>query len=257
MGQRFEIVVYSHSRLATFTQCPLKYRFRYIDEIPTQREGIEAFLGKRVHEALEKLYRDLRDGRLNQSDELKDFYASRWGEERHQGVYVARSGETVDDYFTYGLECIDNFYRENYPFNQNRTEALEERVEFNLDPSGWRRFQGYIDRVASRPDGTYEIHDYKTSRSRSSPSISELRQLSLYQVGVESLHPEVTKVELVSHFLCSGEMFRRQQSHADLLQIVQEARQLIDEIESERTFRANVTPLCNWCEFQEICPEWS
>lgn len=257
MGQRFEIVVYSHSRLATFTQCPLKYRFRYLDDIPTQREGIEAFVGKRVHNVLEKLYRDLWVGRLNRRDELKDFYATRWDEEWHQHVHVARTGETVDDYFAYGLDCIDNFYRKNYPFKQSRTVALEERVEFNLDRSGWRRFGGYVDRVASRPDRTYEIHDYKTSRSRRSPGTSELRQLSLYQVGVQSMHPEVTEVELVSHFLCSGEVFRRQQTHTDLVQIVQDAHRVIDDIESERSFRANVTPLCNWCEFQEICPACS
>ncbi|HXC47496.1 MAG TPA: PD-(D/E)XK nuclease family protein [Candidatus Sulfotelmatobacter sp.] len=257
VGQHLEIVTYSHSRLATFTQCALKYRFRYVDDIPTQRESIEAFAGKRVHNVIEKLYRDLWDGRLNRNDELRDFYAFRWEEEWHQHVHVARAGETVDDHFSYGLDCIDNFYRENHPFNQSRTVMLEEKVEFNLDPGGWRRFQGYIDRVASRPDGTYEIHDYKTSRSRRSPGTSELRQLSMYQVGVQSMHPEVRNVELVSHFLCTGEVFRRQQAQTDLVKIVQDAHQLIDDIESERWFRANVTPLCNWCEFQEVCPACS
>jgi putative RecB family exonuclease len=235
----------------------LKFRFRYLDDIQTQRESIEAFVGKRVHNVLEKLYRDLWAGRLSRFDELKDFYAFRWDEEWHQQIHVARTDETVDDYFAYGLDCIDNFYRRNYPFKQSITVALEERVEFKLDPYGWRRFQGYIDRVASRSDGTYEIHDYKTSRTRRTPGISELRQLSLYQVGVQSMHPEVTKVELVSHFLCSGEAFRQQQTHTDLVQIVQDANRVIDDIESEEEFRANVTPLCKWCEFQEICPEWS
>ena len=47
--------MYSHSRLETFEQCPQKYKFRYIDNIRTETEGIEAFVGKRVHEALEKL----------------------------------------------------------------------------------------------------------------------------------------------------------------------------------------------------------
>ncbi len=254
MRQRSEIVVYSHTRLESFRKCPLQYRFKYLDKIPAQREGIEAFVGNRVHNVLEKLYGDLWDGILNRLDELKDFYSSRWDEEWHERVHVARAGETVDDYFDYGLQCIDNFYRENYPFNQRQTVALEERVEFNLDPGGWRRFQGYIDRVARCPDGSCEIHDYKTSRSRRSPGMSELRQLSLYQIGVQSMHPEVTSVELVSHFLCSGEVFRQHQTHTDLVQIVQDAHRVIDDIESEEEFGANVTPLCNWCEFQEICP---
>jgi hypothetical protein len=227
----------------------LKYKFKYLDHIPPQREGIELFLGNRVHNVLEKVYRNLWTGRVNRLDELKEFYAFRWNEEWHQQIHVARTGETVDDYFAYGLDCIDNFYRENYPFKQSRTVGLEEKVEFNLDSGGSRRFQGYIDRRASRPDGTCEIHDYKTSRSRRSPGRSELIQLSLYQVGVQSMYPEVKKVELVSHFLCSGEAFRQQQSHSDLVQVVQDAHRVIDDIESEEYFSAKVTPLCNWCEF--------
>lgn len=245
---------YSHSRLKTFTQCALKYKFKYIDEIETQRENIEGFVGNRVHDALEKLFRDLWDGRLNSSGELKDFYAARWTETWHESVHIARPREMADDFLSYGLECIDNFYDRNYPFTQGRTVALEERIEFNLDQSGSRRFQGYIDRVASRPDGTYEIHDYKTSRSRGAPDTSDLRQLSLYQVGLQSMRPTVTKVELVSQFLRSGEVFRCRQTRADLVRIVQDAQGVIDDIESEGRFRANVTPLCDWCEFQEICP---
>jgi len=71
------------------------------------------------------------------------------------------------------------------------------------------------------------------------------------------MYPEVKKVELVSHFLCSGEAFRQQHSHSDLVQVVQDAHRVIDDIESEECFSAKVTPLCNWCEFQEICPEWN
>jgi putative RecB family exonuclease len=255
--QRSAMKFYSHTRLKTFMQCPLKYKFAYVDEEPPRSEGVEGFVGNRVHEALEKLYRDLWDRRwLNRPDELKDFYALRWNEKWHHDVRVVRRGETPDDYFSYGMECIDNFYRENFPFEESRTVALEERIEFAFDWSGQRRFQGYADRVASRPDGTYEIHDYKTSRSRKTPGESELRQLSLYQVGLQSMHPEVTQVELVAHFLSTGETFRQRQSRTDLVQIIQDANRVIDGIESERRFPANVTPLCDWCEFQEICPAW-
>ena len=46
---------YSHSKMSTFRQCPLKYRFGYIDRIKKEEEGIEAFTGSCVHEALEEL----------------------------------------------------------------------------------------------------------------------------------------------------------------------------------------------------------
>ena len=36
--------VYSHSRLESFENCPLKYKFRYIDGIKKAEQGVEAFL---------------------------------------------------------------------------------------------------------------------------------------------------------------------------------------------------------------------
>lgn len=48
--------IYSHSRLSTFEQCPNKYKLHYIDKVETEAEqSIEAFLGSRAHETLEKL----------------------------------------------------------------------------------------------------------------------------------------------------------------------------------------------------------
>ncbi len=48
--------IYSHSRLSSFEDCPQKFQYRYVLKIPVDSEGIEAFVGKRVHEILERLY---------------------------------------------------------------------------------------------------------------------------------------------------------------------------------------------------------
>ena len=56
--------VYSHSRLSSFDNCPKQFHFRYVLKIPSETESIEAFLGKRVHEVLERLYVFVRDGRV-------------------------------------------------------------------------------------------------------------------------------------------------------------------------------------------------
>ena len=49
--------IYSHSRLASFENCPKQFEFRYIQKRPRETESIEAFVGKRVHEVLERLYK--------------------------------------------------------------------------------------------------------------------------------------------------------------------------------------------------------
>lgn len=37
--------IYSHSRLGSFENCRLSYKYRYIDRIRKEGEGVEAFLG--------------------------------------------------------------------------------------------------------------------------------------------------------------------------------------------------------------------
>jgi len=63
---------YSHSKLSTYENCPRQYKLRYIDRIkpPEEEEGIEAFLGSRVHEALEKLYKELILTKINALEDL-------------------------------------------------------------------------------------------------------------------------------------------------------------------------------------------
>lgn len=49
------MTVYSHSRLSCFEQCPQKFKLQYIDKVETEvEESVEAFLGSRTHETLEK-----------------------------------------------------------------------------------------------------------------------------------------------------------------------------------------------------------
>ena len=47
---------YSYSAMQSFQKCPAQFQFRYIDRIFKKDEGIEAFMGKRVHETIENLY---------------------------------------------------------------------------------------------------------------------------------------------------------------------------------------------------------
>lgn len=52
-------MLYSHSRLETFENCPLKFKYQYVEKVDVpRRDSIEAFLGSRVHETLEALYKN-------------------------------------------------------------------------------------------------------------------------------------------------------------------------------------------------------
>jgi putative RecB family exonuclease len=256
------IPTYSHSKLETFRQCPLKFKFRYIDCLETGIVGVEAFMGSRVHEMLQKLYEDFEADKALELRQLLEFYESSWREKWHDRVRIVKRDRTERQYLESGAQCIRNYYGKYRPFNQSKTVALEQKVVFNLDNEGQRQFQGYVDRISSLPDGTFEIHDYKTSRYI--PALRELSdaihkdgvQLSLYQIAVSLEHHEAKSVDLVWHYLSRGVNYRVRRKESDLVRILQSTTQLIERIESERHFRANKSQLCDWCEFRQTCPVW-
>ena len=48
-------IVYSQSRLSSFDDCKLKYKYSYIDCVESELDTIEAFRGSVAHKVLEDL----------------------------------------------------------------------------------------------------------------------------------------------------------------------------------------------------------
>jgi hypothetical protein len=83
---------YSHSRLETYGNCPRLYKLQYIDKVEVgEVESVEAFLGGRVHEALEKLYKDVRMMCLPTCEEVLAHYDKIWDENWHEGVNIVKT----------------------------------------------------------------------------------------------------------------------------------------------------------------------
>lgn len=176
------MTVYSHSRLSTYENCPLQYRLRYIDKvIIDEAETIEAFMGSRVHEVLEKLYRDMRLSRTNSIDDLLSFYNDNWQKYYSEEVRVIKEGYTPENYKDTGAKCIREYYARYQPFDDGKMLGLEQMIYFDI---GGYKLRGFIDRLSSRKEGTYEIHDYKTSQHLPVQlHFDSDRQLALYQLG--------------------------------------------------------------------------
>ena len=123
------VSVYSHSRLSTFEKCPLQYRFRYIDRIKRDVTGIEAFMGNRVHEILEHLYRELAEGRCPPLEDLVRLYHESWDAGFSQRIRIVKKEFTPEHYRRIGERCITNYYGSHEPFDGEVTIGLEERVQ--------------------------------------------------------------------------------------------------------------------------------
>jgi putative RecB family exonuclease len=249
------MATYSHSRLSCFEQCPLKFKFSYIDKIKTEiEETIEGFLGSRVHEALEKLYKDLRFQRLNSLKELLAFYNASWLKNWNDAIVIVRKEYDKENYRKMGEKFISDYYERYKPFEQTRTIALETQRTVDLNEE--YKIHIRIDRLALAGN-VYEIHDYKTSNTL--PCQEELdddRQLAVYAYGIKKMYPDASKVRLIWHFLAFDKEMSSERTPEQLEELRNEVIGLIKRIEAETSFQPRASGLCNWCEFQMMCPEW-
>lgn len=245
-------MIYSYSAISSFENCPLKFKYAYIDKIEPLRRNIEAFMGNRVHEALEKLYRDKLYEKVCSLAELLNFYNERWEKEIGSHVFVAKDEYNVENYRKMGERYLIDYYNTYKPFDEGRIIALEKRVFFPLNEKYW--VSGIIDRI-TEVDGIYEVHDYKTSLYL--PTKKEIEndcQLALYALALDYLYG-IKEVELVWHFLAFNKEIRlKKKSYEDA------RRELIKKIErieyaiKNNEFPANESSLCKYCEYQPICP---
>ena len=248
------MTIYSHSRLETFKSCPLKYKFNYIDKIKREGEGIEAFLGSRFHKVMEKIYKDL-PFRKYSLGELLDFYEDDWNKKYHDKIIIADKERKARDYKEIGKKYIEDYYKRYDPFNQGKVLGIERLVFINLDDQGEYLLRGYIDRIDQVKDRTYEIHDYKTSKSLPEQSkMDEDRQLTLYQIGIQKMWNDVHEVELVWHYVAFDKEIRSKRTEEELAELKKDTICLIKKIEAAREFLPNESMLCGWCYYQDICP---
>lgn len=254
------MTIYSHSRLGTYEACRRHYWYAYVGKPEIEDvDTVEAFVGSRAHEALEELYERAMGGQVMARDDLLAWYEQQWDRNWHDGVRVVSETFRADDYRQVGRESLKTYYDRYHPFDQSRTLRLEDQVFITLDEDGRYRLRGYMDRLDQRSDGAYEIHDYKTSRwLPTQGQANEDRQLALYQIGVQGMWDDVARVDLVWHYLRFDKEIRSRRTAEQLGAVKAGCIALIDKIESrgekEANFPTDKSRLCDWCDYQELCP---
>ena len=248
--------LYSHSRLSSFENCRKQFEFRYILKIPSESESIEAFVGKRVHEILERLYLFVGRGQIPGVEKVIDRYQKLW-EETYDGerVRIVREGTPLSFYRNLGEHCLRGYYARHYPFDEDETLGIEKRVVFPLDDAGEYRMQGIIDRISRARDGTIEVHDYKTgARVPSQKMLDQDRQLALYQIGLAGEYGEDVPFRLVWHYVAKNQTRTSTRTPEDLAALRASTIERIDEIQQATEFPPRKIALCNWCEYKVRCP---
>ena len=266
---------FSYSSLQSYQKCPAQFQFRYIEKIFKNDEGIEAFMGKRVHETIEYIYNQKKLGLNLSIDKIIEYHHSLWENKWHGRVAIVNRNILPVDrekniplwkkyaafYFRTGEKCLTKFYSLNQPFDEN-VYANEYKMDFLIGNNSDYRIKGIVDRLDVDENGNWIIHDYKTGkRPYNQKEADQDMQLGLYQIGLEKTKKNINDVLLVWHFLQQSKeniLVYSRRSKSDLEKIIKKIISLIDEIRlkliKNEKFVAKKSILCNWCYYWQECP---
>ncbi len=265
------MTIYSYSRINTYFTCPAQFQYRYILKLPSPvAEGVELFLGSRFHETMEYLYNQVPQ-RVPTVNELMDYFKKHWANQYQEAVEkqkqkkfenplrIVNEGQTVEDYFQKGQLYLENYYHQYHPFDQDKTEAIEMKVAFDLDNQKQYRMQGYIDRLGRDDEGVLWIHDYKTSsRKLSEEDVKNEDQLALYQIGL-SQHPRYGAKEIIKyiwHFVAfEKDQVVGERNAKEIDWLKQKYISKIKTIEKAEDYPTKTSALCGWCEYLTLCAD--
>jgi putative RecB family exonuclease len=253
------MAVYSHSKLSTFEQCPLKYKLRYLDKIvPEIEKTIESHLGSVVHDTLEWIYNSVKENPENPPtlDEIIHHYINIWQKELTDDTLIVKKQFTQKDYLNKGIQFLADYFQKYYPFKDGTIEC-EKEITIELDKN--TSIRGFVDRlVYDIEKGHYEIHDYKTSNTLpTQEKMDEDRQLALYSIAIKEMYGQDKEVVLVWHYLAYNHKIVSRRTQEQLEKLKEETKKLIQEIEQTKEFISNKSMLCEWCEYKSLCPEWN
>jgi putative RecB family exonuclease len=152
-------------------------------------------------------------------------------------------------YRDHGREVLAQYHREAAPAYRIPA-ALEFR--FTIDVEGVQ-LSGVIDRMDRIPGGGYEIIDYKTNR-RLPPQarIDSDLQLSIYHLAAKEvwgIEPE----RLTLLYLLPGQRMTTHRAAADVDVLRRRIATVAERIAAGK-FEPRQNPLCDWCEYQSLCP---
>ena len=273
----------SYSQLSMFSECPLHWKLKYIDDLAIQEPSIHLLFGTAMHEViqtwLEVMYHDSvkNANKLNLEQRLHDKMMEQFKIDREAYGKNPCSLEELREFFQDGVDILDfvKKRRADY-FSKRGYKLIGCEVPINVDLKKNIKMVGYLDIVIlDEYHNTLKIYDIKTStrgwNKWMKKDENKTQQLLLYKQFYSKMynHP-IDKIEveyfIVKRKLWEEAMFpqKRVQKFSpasgtvSMNKVAKRLDTFIDlafDDKGERTSENIVaTPskkACRWCEFNQ------
>ncbi len=244
----------SPSRVESFLSCPLAFRFSSIEKLP-DLPTVASTRGSLVHRALELLFvRPAPDRTPAALDRAVDTAIDEYRSSPDfvlLGLDAARTAQ-------FDREC--RTLATNYLEMEDPTKIREIGLELKLEaPVGDLTLRGIIDRLELDHAGELVVTDYKTGRAPSPnwerKSLSGLNFYAFLCESVFGRRPAAIRLM----YLSSKETITATPSEQSTKFLSTRTSAVWNAVATacERDdFRPRQGPLCNYCSYQQWCPEF-
>lgn len=253
-GMPPELVRVTPAKLATWQQCPRKYRMTYLDRPAPPRSGAraDATLGAVVHNALRAYFGTARSARTPQraADLVRECWNSDGFADAEQAARYRRRAQGWVREYVAGLEP------DVTPI------AVERHVSA---PVGSIIAEGRVDRIDER-DGELVVVDYKTGRrTPDEQDAGRSQALALYAMSIrQRMRRPCRRVEL--HHLPTNTTAVWEHTDRTLRQAREQAQRFAEQFRSAaeqlaaggdgaELFPVRTGSHCSRCEFRAHCSE--
>jgi putative RecB family exonuclease len=243
----------SPSKVTSFKDCALAFRFSVIDRLP-EPPSPHAAKGTLVHRALELLmWEEEPAGRTRAAAEDKLLRAVPEVLDGPEYCGLSLGEEDREAFVADARALIDNYFRLEDPTSVT-VAGTELRMTVEV---GGLRLSGIVDRLDVGADGELTVTDYKTGRAPSANyEQSRLGGVHFYSLLCERiLGRRPARVQLL-HLrepiaICTSPS---EQSTRAVERLTSAVWTAVERACEREDFRPRPGPLCGYCAYRELCP---
>lgn len=264
-----ELQVFSYSKLEVFKNCPLQYRYKYIEKKYSQDTSIALELGSLCHYVLEQKGRMIAAGRNVNYDRLNDILLDGVSEvdektkEKLLGV-----NQLKRKYFDVWHET-DNASGASY---EDKIKIFNQVLHNDMEDTNWKPvyfempfefvwdnkviIKGFIDRIDVK-ESQYRTIDYKTSKKVYEQSkLATSLQFGIYALAILNEFGVLPTESIYRFILIDDEQYALTKGwEKRLIKALNKVFGDIETSEKKKIFVPKPSPLCHWCNFCQTNPE--
>jgi RecB family exonuclease len=237
----------SPTRIATYLECAVKYRYIYLDRIGRFYIRARPYysLGSTLHQVLHVFH---QEGGRQSAEQVVRSYEQSWISAGYE------SAAQEQEYRDAGKEMVISYLDAAKERAALAIETLYLEKTMSVD-MGEFLLSGRLDRVDRHPDGSLEVIDYKSGRWEPTPEeVASDLAMNIYQLILRRQFPQ-TRVFATIYHLRSGTRASAELSEEEAERFTRDLLELGAEIlhRDYQQIEPVRTAACDDCDFRSRC----